>query len=123
MCCRRTAESSPNSPARSVLKRRCSTPPRRFTTRPRRKAMPKKMSGRCMRSWRAAPACRRGNEEGEMRRADQMLSAAQRDAYERDGFIVVPDVFSPAEIDELRRVTDQFVRNAAAVTANDEVYD
>src|SRR5437764_14010732 len=58
-----------------------------------------------------------------MRRADQMLSAAQRDAYERDGFIVVPDVFSPAEIDELRRVTDEFVRNAAAVTANDEVYD
>jgi phytanoyl-CoA hydroxylase len=52
-----------------------------------------------------------------------MLSAAQRDAYERDGFIVVPDVFSPAEIDELRRVTDEFVRNAAAVTANDEVYD
>src|SRR5436190_1696 len=34
-----------------------------------------------------------------------------------------PDVFSPAEIDELRRVTDEFVRNAAAVTANDEVYD
>src|SRR5436309_14917674 len=58
-----------------------------------------------------------------MRRADQMLSAAQRDAYERDGFIVVPDVFSSAEIDELRRVTDEFVRNAAAVTANDEVYD
>ena len=52
-----------------------------------------------------------------------MLSAAQRDAYERDGFIVVPDVFSPAEIDELRRVTDEFVRNAAAVTANDEIYD
>jgi phytanoyl-CoA hydroxylase len=52
-----------------------------------------------------------------------MLSAAQRDAYERDGFIVVPDVFSSAEIDELRRVTDEFVRNAAAVTANDEVYD
>ncbi len=41
-----------------------------------------------------------------------MLSPAQRDAYERDGFIVVPDVFLPAEIDELRRVTDEFVRNA-----------
>src|SRR5437763_4702414 len=87
-------------------------------TRPRRKAMPTKMSGRCMRCWRAAPACRQGNEED-----DQMLSAAQRDAYERDGFIVVADVLSPAEIGELRRVSDEFVRNAAAVTANDEVYD
>ena len=52
-----------------------------------------------------------------------MLTDAQRTAYERDGFIVVPDVFSPAEIGELRAVTDEFVRNAAAVTANDEVYD
>jgi len=52
-----------------------------------------------------------------------MLTDAQRTAYERDGFIVVPDVFSPAEIAELRAVTDDFVRNAAAVSANDEVYD
>src|SRR5579863_8392916 len=52
-----------------------------------------------------------------------MLTAAQRAAYDRDGFIVVPDVFSPAEIAELRRVTDEFVRNAAQVAANDEVYD
>jgi phytanoyl-CoA hydroxylase len=52
-----------------------------------------------------------------------MLSDAQRTAYERDGFIVVPDVFSAAEIDELRRVTDEFVRNAASVIANDEIYD
>jgi ectoine hydroxylase-related dioxygenase (phytanoyl-CoA dioxygenase family) len=52
-----------------------------------------------------------------------MLDDAQRAAYEQDGFIVVPDVFSPAEIDELRRVTDEFVRNAASVAANDEIYD
>src|SRR5258708_30381547 len=52
-----------------------------------------------------------------------MLSDKQRAAYQRDGFIVVPEVFSAAEIDELRRVTDEFVRNAAAVTANDEIYD
>jgi hypothetical protein len=56
-----------------------------------------------------------------MRRTDPMLTDAQRTAYERDGCIVVPNVFSPAEIDELRRVTNEFVRNAAAVTANDEV--
>jgi ectoine hydroxylase-related dioxygenase (phytanoyl-CoA dioxygenase family) len=52
-----------------------------------------------------------------------MLSDKQRAAYQRDGFIVVPEVFSAAEIDELRRVTDEFVRNAAAVAANDEIYD
>src|SRR4051794_38132914 len=52
-----------------------------------------------------------------------MLTEAQRQAYECDGFIVVPDVFSPAEIDELRLVTDQFVRDSARVAANDAVYD
>jgi phytanoyl-CoA hydroxylase len=52
-----------------------------------------------------------------------MLTDQQRVAYDRDGVIVVPDVFSPAEIDELRRVTDEFVRSAARVSANDEVYD
>ena len=52
-----------------------------------------------------------------------MLSDAQRAAYERDGFIVVPDVFTPAEIDELRRVTDRFVAGAAQVAANDDIYD
>src|SRR5688572_4804227 len=52
-----------------------------------------------------------------------ILSDAQRAAYDRDGFIVVPDVFSPAEIDELRRVTDGFVARSAAVAANDDIYD
>ena len=52
-----------------------------------------------------------------------MLSTAQRAAYDRDGVIVVPDVFSAAEIDELRAVTDGFVERAARVAANDEIYD
>ena len=52
-----------------------------------------------------------------------MLSDEQRTAYDRDGFIVVPEVFSQAEIDELRCVTDEFVAGAARVTANDDVYD
>src|SRR4051794_37060865 len=57
------------------------------------------------------------------RKGIAMLTEAQRQAYDRDGFIVVPDVFSPAEIDELRQVTDQFVRDSARVAANDAVYD
>src|SRR5438105_6862205 len=52
-----------------------------------------------------------------------MLSDKQRVAYQRDGVIVVPEVFSPAEIDELRRVTDEFVRNSVSVAANDDIYD
>jgi ectoine hydroxylase-related dioxygenase (phytanoyl-CoA dioxygenase family) len=52
-----------------------------------------------------------------------MLTEAQRARYERDGFIVVPEVFSAAEIDGLRQVTDRFVIAAARVEANDDVYD
>src|SRR5579885_2948594 len=52
-----------------------------------------------------------------------MLTAEQREAYDRDGFIVVPDVFSADEIAELRQVTDEFVAGAAKVTANDDIYD
>lgn len=52
-----------------------------------------------------------------------MLTQAQRAAYDRDGFIVVPDVFSPTEIAELRGATDGFVAGAARVTANDDIYD
>lgn len=52
-----------------------------------------------------------------------ILTNVQRAAYERDGFIVVPEVFSAVEIEELRRVTDGFVARSAAVAANDEVYD
>src|SRR6516165_3909862 len=52
-----------------------------------------------------------------------MLTGAQRAAYDRDGFIVVPDVFSAEDIAELRRVTDEFVAASATVTVNDPVYD
>jgi hypothetical protein len=49
-----------------------------------------------------------------------MLTDAAVTAYRPDGFVVVPDVFSPGEID---RVTDEVVAGAARVTANDEIYD
>ena len=37
-----------------------------------------------------------------------MLADAQRAAYDRDGFIVVPRCLSRLDIAELRRVTDEF---------------
>lgn len=52
-----------------------------------------------------------------------MLTDDQKAAYERDGVIVVPDVFTAAEIAELRSVTDEFVRNSAQIAANDDIYD
>src|SRR5262245_57495721 len=52
-----------------------------------------------------------------------MLTEAQRAAYDRDGVIVVPDVFTAAEIAELRAVTDEFVRNSAPIAVNDAIYD
>lgn len=52
-----------------------------------------------------------------------MLSKAQIDEYNDIGAIVVPDVFSPAEVAALRRVTDEFVERARSVTQHDAIYD
>jgi phytanoyl-CoA hydroxylase len=52
-----------------------------------------------------------------------MLTDAQRAAYQNDGFIVVPNVFSAAEVAELRAVTEEFVRASAKVAVNDAIYD
>jgi len=52
-----------------------------------------------------------------------MLSPAALDAYRRDGFIVLPNILTPDEVEALRRVTDRLVDNARSVSANDDVYD
>jgi ectoine hydroxylase-related dioxygenase (phytanoyl-CoA dioxygenase family) len=52
-----------------------------------------------------------------------MLTQAQREEYDRVGAIVVPDVLSPQEVTELRRVTDGFVERARSVTTHDAIYD
>src|SRR5215469_4147616 len=52
-----------------------------------------------------------------------MLSPADLAAYDRDGFIVLPDILSADEVEVLRGVTDQFVRDARTILANDDVYD
>jgi phytanoyl-CoA hydroxylase len=52
-----------------------------------------------------------------------MLTQAQIDEYNRVGAIVVADVLTPAEVAELRAVTDMFVENSRAVTTHTEVYD
>ena len=52
-----------------------------------------------------------------------MLSQTDLAAYRRDGFIVLPEILSPDEVEALRRVTDGFVRKSRTVAANDEFYD
>ena len=52
-----------------------------------------------------------------------MLTTAQIEEYNRVGAIVVPDVLSPAEVAELREVTDGFVARSASLTTHNEVYD
>ncbi len=52
-----------------------------------------------------------------------MLTEAQRAAYERDGFIVVPDVIPAADIAAMRAATDDFLRRSVEVSANNPIFD
>jgi ectoine hydroxylase-related dioxygenase (phytanoyl-CoA dioxygenase family) len=52
-----------------------------------------------------------------------MLSPADIERYNRDGFIVVPDVLSQTEVEALRRATDGLVDKSRAVTDHDDCYD
>ena len=52
-----------------------------------------------------------------------MLTRADLDQYDRDGYIVVPDVLSADEVAELRRATDQMIDGARGVRENNDVYD
>jgi ectoine hydroxylase-related dioxygenase (phytanoyl-CoA dioxygenase family) len=52
-----------------------------------------------------------------------MISQALVDTYHRDGFVVVPEVMSKAELAEMRAVIDGIVAGAANVETHDDVYD
>ena len=52
-----------------------------------------------------------------------MLTQAQIQEYNEIGAIVVPDVLTPAEVQNLRAVTDGFVERARAITTHDAIYD
>jgi Phytanoyl-CoA dioxygenase (PhyH) len=52
-----------------------------------------------------------------------MLSPTDHAMYRCDGFIVLPDILTRDEVGALRRVTEEFVRDARSVAANDEIYD
>ncbi len=52
-----------------------------------------------------------------------MISDVQVAAYKRDGFIVVENVLTQAQIAELRQVTEGLVEKARGVTEHNSVYD
>lgn len=52
-----------------------------------------------------------------------MLTQAQIDTYHEDGYLGVEGVFSPDEVAELQRVTDDFLEQTRAHTEHTDVFD
>jgi ectoine hydroxylase-related dioxygenase (phytanoyl-CoA dioxygenase family) len=52
-----------------------------------------------------------------------MLTHAQIDSYNTNGFLAVEGVYSHAEMKEARAVVEEFVERSRAVTAHTDVYD
>src|SRR5918995_334390 len=52
-----------------------------------------------------------------------MISQQDVAFYREQGYLVVADVLSGAEVEELRRVTAEFVENARSRSSHDDVYD
>jgi len=52
-----------------------------------------------------------------------MLSRADIDRYNRDGFIVVPGVLGDAEVASLREAADELVSKSRTVASHNEIYD
>src|SRR5213594_2963013 len=67
------------------------------------------------------PTMREGHQRIE--NGSNMISGAEREAYQRDGFIVVPDLLGPAELSALRQIIADLVAGAAAVDTHTAVYD
>ena len=52
-----------------------------------------------------------------------MLSSEQIDTYHREGYLGVNEVLSADEVEELRRVTDQFVEQSRQITESNGLFD
>jgi phytanoyl-CoA hydroxylase len=52
-----------------------------------------------------------------------MIKSSDVETYRRQGFLVIPDVLSQAEVGDLRRVTDEFVEKSRTTLAHTEVFD
>lgn len=52
-----------------------------------------------------------------------MLTSEQIDFYHENGYLGVDGVLSSAEVEDLRRVTDEFVQRSGSVTEHTDVFD
>jgi len=52
-----------------------------------------------------------------------MLTPEQVDFYAENGYLMVPEALTPAEVAELRAQVDEIVAGAAKVTAHTDIYD
>jgi hypothetical protein len=77
----------------------------------------------CNRSGLTIPSSGLSNSSMPAFQEEPMLSPADLATYRRDGFIVLPDILTRDEVEALRRVTEEFVRDARSVAANDDIYD
>ena len=59
----------------------------------------------------------------EERGVAMMLGREQIDFYHEQGWLGVEDVLSRQDVEDLRRVTEEFVDKSRHVTANDAVFD
>jgi ectoine hydroxylase-related dioxygenase (phytanoyl-CoA dioxygenase family) len=52
-----------------------------------------------------------------------MLTQAQKQSYDEQGFVVVESVVSAEELAEIHRVIDDYVERSRAITTHDTIYD
>ncbi len=62
-------------------------------------------------------------DEDVLRRPPLVLTAAQRDAYFRTGYLAAEGLVSPAWLDRLRALSDEFLEQSRAVARSNEAFD
>jgi len=52
-----------------------------------------------------------------------LLSSDQVEFYRTNGYLIIPDVLTSAQVAEGRRIVDEFTERSRAIAANDDVFD
>ena len=52
-----------------------------------------------------------------------LLSRDQVDFYRAKGYLIIEDVLTPEQVEEGRRIVEDFVERSRAVTESDDVFD
>ncbi len=52
-----------------------------------------------------------------------MLTQAQKEFYDENGYLMVEDVVTPEQLNELRRITRDFLEKSRSVTESNDIYD